>query len=214
MRAFGFFLGILALGVAWLGPLPDLAHEAFFAHMIMHMLVVAIAAPLLSLSIAGTKHDPVPLCPPLFAAVPASVAELVLVWAWHAPGLHHVARSSFWGLAAEQGTFLLAGLAVWISAFGGASPRDRGRSAAGIIGLLLTSMHMTLLGALLALSPRSLYPHHHGYAGLTALQDQHLGGAVMLIVGGLAYLSGGLWLTVDLLWHPAKDLSAQSQKDG
>jgi putative membrane protein len=67
------------------------------------------------------------------------------------------------------------------------------------VGLLLTSMHMTLLGALLALSPRPLYFHIAGFSGLTPLEDQHLGGAIMLLVGGVSYLLGGLWLTVGLL---------------
>tara|TARA_E500000305_G_scaffold49841_1_gene38970 strand:- start:29704 stop:30420 length:717 start_codon:yes stop_codon:yes gene_type:complete len=203
-------LGLLSLAVAWSGPLPELAHHAFFAHMTMHMLVVAVAAPLLSLAIAGTRFDPVIKYPVFFAPILASVAELIIVWAWHAPGLHHLARMTFWGLVAEQGSFLLAGIAVWISAFGGTSPRSRSRSAAGVIGLLLTSMHMTLLGALLALAPRSVYAHHQGFSTMSALQDQHLGGAIMLVVGGIVYLSGGLWLTVDLLWLKSqrKELSS------
>ncbi|QDU14084.1 Cytochrome c oxidase caa3 assembly factor (Caa3_CtaG) [Gimesia maris] len=205
-----FLLGLLSLAVAWSGPLPELAHHAFFAHMTMHMLVVAVAAPLLSLAIAGSRFDPVIKYPVFFAPIPASVAELIIVWAWHAPGLHHLARMTFWGLVAEQGSFLLAGIAVWISAFGGTSPRSRSRSAAGVIGLLLTSMHMTLLGALLALAPRSVYAHHQGFSTMSALQDQHLGGAIMLVVGGIVYLSGGLWLTVDLLWLKSqrKELSS------
>ena len=60
-------------------------------------------------------------------------------------------------------------------------------------------MHMTLLGALLALTPRPLYAHAGGSRGLTPLEDQHLGGAIMLLVGGLSYLAGGLWLTAGLL---------------
>ena len=71
------------------------------------------------------------------------------------------------------------------------------RAAAGVVALLLTSMHMTLLGALLALSPRPLYAHA-GH-GPSALDEQHLGGAIMLGVGGVSYLAGGLWLSVRLL---------------
>lgn len=199
MRTVLFIAGVLALAAAWLGPLPSLAREAFFGHMLMHMLVVAVAAPLLALSVAGSRYDPVERRPTLYAPIPASVGELILVWAWHAPQLHHLARSDVRGLVAEQGSFLLAGLWVWLSAFGGNAFRDGRRGAAGVVGLLLTSMHMTLLGALLALAPRSVYEHHSGFASLTALQDQHLGGAVMILIGGLAYLSGGLGLTVGLL---------------
>ena len=35
-------LGLLTLAAAWLGPLPELAGRAFFAHMTMHMCVVAL----------------------------------------------------------------------------------------------------------------------------------------------------------------------------
>lgn len=189
--------GLLTLAAVWLGPLPQLARQAFFAHMTMHMGVVAVAAPLLALGIAGGRLDPVRRVPGLFAPVPASVLELVVVWAWHAPVPHHLARQSAAGMVVEQGMFLSAGLLVWLSAFGG--ERHGNRTGSGIVGLLLTSMHMTLLGALLALTPRPLYAHLHGFSGITALEDQHLGGAIMLVAGGLSYLLGGLWLTVGLL---------------
>jgi putative membrane protein len=199
MRRVWLILGLLALAAAWLGPLPQLARSAFFAHMTMHMGVVALAAPLLALGAAGGRLDPVRKAPKLFAPVPASILELVVVWAWHAPALHHAARHSAAWLVVEQGMFLLSGLFVWLSAFGGDSSRGRSRRAAGVVGLLLTSMHMTLLGALLALSPRPLYAHAGGFAQLEPLEDQHLGGAIMLIAGGVSYLAGGLWLTVGLL---------------
>jgi putative membrane protein len=60
-------------------------------------------------------------------------------------------------------------------------------------------MHMTLLGALLALAPRPLY-HAHASA---ALADQQLGGALMLTVGGVVYLGGGLVLATTLIRHHA-----------
>ncbi|WP_182866852.1 cytochrome c oxidase assembly protein [Stieleria mannarensis] len=199
MRLFLWNLGWMVLAAAWLGPLPGLARSSFAAHMTLHMLIVAIAAPLLSIAAAGLRYDPVKKVPALFSPIPASVGELVIVWAWHGPGLHHWARHDLLGFVVEQSTFLAAGVWVWLSAFGGERPRSRGRSAAGVVGLLLTSMHMTLLGALLALSPRLLFQHPHGLSGLSPLEDQHLGGAIMLVVGGIVYLAGGLVLTGDLL---------------
>lgn len=199
MRNTFLILGLLTLGAVWVGPLPDLARHAFYGHMIMHMGVVAVAAPLLALGLAGSKWDPVRKAPKLFPPVPLSVLELVVVWGWHAPVLHHAARHGTPGLVAEQASFLLCGLLVWLSAFGGDASHRSERIGAGVVALLLTSMHMTFLGALLALSPRPLYDHPHIAAGLSALQDQHLGGAIMLIIGGIAYLAGGLWLMVSLL---------------
>jgi putative membrane protein len=195
-------LGLLALAGAWLTALPRLAQQAFWAHMTMHITVVAVAAPLITLGLAGGRCDPVPKAPKLFAAIPASLLELIVVWAWHAPALHLAARHSAVGLVFEQGMFLGAALLVWLSAFGGCSqdPKVEGqRRGAGVVGLLLTSMHMTLLGALLALAPRPLYAHSDGGGQLSPLDDQHLGGAIMLLVGGVSYLAAGLWLVAGLL---------------
>jgi putative membrane protein len=203
MRGAFCIAGCLILAVVWLGPLPALAPRAFVAHMTMHMGVVAVAAPLLALGVAGGRYDPTFRAPRWFAPIPASVVELVVVWAWHAPALHREARHCIVGLAAEQGMFFLVGLWMWLSALGGHVQGQRSRAAAGIVGLLLTSMHMTLLGALLGLAPRSLYAHADRVYGLTALEDQHLGGAVMLLVGGIVYLAGGLGLTARLLRAPA-----------
>jgi putative membrane protein len=199
MRRASLLLGLGALAVAWIGPLPKLAAGAFFAHMIMHMTVVAVAAPLIAIGVAGGRFDPVRKVPRIFAPIPASFLELLVVWAWHAPALHHAARHTAAGFAAEQGMFLFTGLLVWLSVLGG-DPGVRGsRGGAGVAALLLTSMHMTLLGALLALTPRPLYSHGPGSLNMSPLGDQQLGGAIMIVVGGISYLTGGLWLTIGLL---------------
>jgi putative membrane protein len=203
MQSALLILGLITLAAAWLSPLPNLAQQAFFAHMTMHMLVVAVAAPLIALGIAGWRFDPVRKFPGLFAPIPASVLELIVVWIWHTPTLHYAARHNAAGFMVEQAMFLAGGLLVWLSAFGGDHLQRASRSAAGVVGLLLTSMHMTLLGALLALTPRPLYSHVEGFAELTPIADQNLGGAIMLFVGGISYLAGGLWLTVELLRRAA-----------
>lgn len=190
-------LGLGLLGFAWLGPLPELAGHSFAAHMGLHVLVVTVAAPLLAIGFAGGRLDPVRRAPILFLAVPASFIELIVVWVWHAPALHHAARQAPAMLMLEQTSFLAAGLLVWLAAFGGGR---RERAAAGIAALLFTSMHMTLLGVLLALAGRPLYPHAGAEPlGLTPLQDQHLGGVLMLVFGGTTYLAGGLYLLAGLI---------------
>jgi putative membrane protein len=198
MRRAPMMLGFAALAVAWGGALPQLLGHSFTAHMAMHMMVVAVAAPLIAIAVAGSRHDPSAARPAWFAPVPAALVELVVVWSWHAPALHGFARGTVSGLVLEQFSFLVAGLLVWLSAFGGRA----NRRGAGIIGLLLTSMHMTLLGALLGLGTRTLYPHMHhgdGALSLSPLADQQLGGAIMLLAGGSAYLIGGLVLMARLL---------------
>lgn len=203
-----WLLGLCILAAVWLGPLPALAQQAFSAHMAMHLAVVAIAAPLMALGLAGSRIDPVRAAPALFAPIPATLFELIAVWAWHAPALHQAARNGTAVLVLEQAMFLAAGLLLWLSAFGGARRHRQARAAAGIGGLLLTSMHMTLLGALLALTPRPLYSHADGgFLGLSPLEDQHLGGVLMLLGGGSSYLTGGLYLLAGLLREPQQERS-------
>jgi putative membrane protein len=194
-------LGLIALTAAWLSPLAETG-APFSLHMTRHMGVVAVAAPLIALGLTGGRFDPVSRLPALLAPLPACVVEFVIVWAWHAPALHDAARHTLLGLLLEQGSFFFSGVLVWLAAFGGSADERRDRGGAGVLAMLLTSMHMTMLGALLALAPRPLYAHaHHGSTDgfLTPLGDQHLGGAIMLIVGGVSYATGGLWLTASLL---------------
>lgn len=192
--------GITLLAVTWFGPLPALALQSFGAHMLMHVSVIAIAAPFIALAIAGSARDPVRHCPLAFSPIAASVIELVVVWAWHAPLLHHAARQSAALFTLEQASFLLAGMLVWMAAFGGSPAQQRQRAVASVGGLLFTSMHMTLLGVLLALADRVLYAHGAGMlAGLTALEEQQLGGVIMLFAGGASYLAGALLRVAGLL---------------
>lgn len=189
--------GAAVLAAAW-SPLPgQIAPGPFTAHMLRHMAVVAVAAPLLALAVAGSRLDPVRRWPwAAAAAVPASLFELAVVWAWHAPALHSLAQLDWTARVVEQTSFLAAGLLVWTLCLGAGESSRLRQAAAGVLGLLLTSIHMTLLGALLGLTPRALYPE---VCGPSPLEDQALGGVVMLLAGGTAYLAGGLALAARLL---------------
>lgn len=181
-------LGLVVLGALWLGPLPRLAETWFSAHMLLHMGVVAVVAPVLAIAVSGTRFDPASAWPRLLHPVTASIAELVVVWGWHAPRFHLAARQDATLLALEQASFLVAGLWLWLAACGGLGS-GRTQPWPGVAALLFTSVHMTLLAALFALTPRDLYGHADH-----AVHDQHLGGSLMLLIGGGAYLAGGLWL--------------------
>ncbi|MCQ4313835.1 cytochrome c oxidase assembly protein [Pseudomonas stutzeri] len=196
-RPLSLMLGLTTLAAVWLGPLPAMADRLFVGHMLMHVMVVAVAAPLLAIGLAGSRLDFSSRIPFLFSPVLASVIELFVVWAWHMPALHHAARTSQSAELLEQGSYLVVGLLVWLAAFGGVRHH---RALAGIAGLLLTSMHMTLLGVLLTMANRPLFEHTgSALSGLGPLEDQQLGGVIMLIFGGTSYLIGGLYLLSGLL---------------
>jgi putative membrane protein len=202
MRRAALITGLVLLVALWAGPLRDASTHSFAAHMALHMGIVAIAAPLLGYGIAGS-FDPAARHPVLFSPLFAAMLEFVVVWSWHMPALHQAARASAMLFAAEQTSFLITGLLVWTACL--SDPRDRGRSLMGTLALLLTSMHMTLLGALIAFASRPLYSHaghigdsHMGDAHMgdatAQVADQQLGGVIMLLVGGAVYLAGGMAL--------------------
>ena len=206
-----FAAGCVGLAAVWGGVAETLGTGPFTAHMIVHMTIMAVAAPLIAFALAGSRSDPTRRWPTLAAPVPAMLVELVVVWGWHLPLLHHAAQASAAVLVAEQASFLAVGLLLWLSVLGGSAAARRARLGSGVIALLLTSMHMTLLGALITLAPRALYHHHPAPLALPLL-DQQTAGLVMLS-GALSYLVGGLWAMADLLREPAEATLRRKEAD-
>jgi putative membrane protein len=201
MKTLSLIMGLVLLGILWAIVLPFAERESFSVHMIVHMGVVAGAAPLLAIAASGSRYD-VTVRWPWFTPVVASVVELGAVWGWHLPAARAAAEASWFLTILEQATFLFAGLLLWLSCLGGALDGREGRRLAGTFGLLFTSMHMTLLGALLALSPRPLYGSGNVTCfgiPLDAATDQQAGGVVMLLVGAVVYLIGGVVLLASAL---------------
>ncbi|MGE7369019.1 cytochrome c oxidase assembly protein [Neorhizobium sp. NPDC001467] len=213
MKRTTVFVALIVLAILWGVVLPFADRSSFTIHMIVHMGVVACAAPLLAVGLSGSRFD-LPARWPWFSPILASIIELVAVWAWHIPVLRALSENSGLVAGLEQITFLLAGLTLWLSCLGGLEAGREGRRMAGAVGLLFTSMHMTLLGALLALSPRALY----GSAEVTCfgiplspVVDQQAGGVIMLLVGAAVYLAGGVSLLATTL---NTGLSAVSRRRG
>jgi putative membrane protein len=183
--------GLLVLALAWGGPAILLLGHGFTSGMAIHMAVVAVAAPLLALAVANTRWDPMRRVT-WIGPIGASMVEFVAVWGWHLPVPHNLARHEVAFAVLEQAIFLFTGMLLWLACL------QPGRQGAGIIGLLLTSMHMTLLGVLMTLAPRPLFDHGHS-TWLSPQDDQALGGVVMLLVGGATYLAGGVALAARML---------------
>lgn len=144
----------------------------------------------------------------------ATALQLLLLWGWHAPGALEAAMRSPPLHALMQASLLGAALLFW-SSLAALPPEGRWR---GVAALLVTGKLFCLLGLILALAPRVLYP---GLAGLLpsgpagpfagalpgappsafapgaarALADQQLAGLVMVVVCPLSYVLAGTILT-------------------
>jgi putative membrane protein len=191
--------GIAVLACAWLVAWAD---YGMTGHMAAHMAAVSVAAPLLAIGLAGSPFDPAARWPSVVAPLAMSLVELAVVWGWHLPAARAWVGANAAGLVLEQAMFVTAGLLLWSACLGTLDAESSERRAAGVAAMLLTTMHMTLLGVLVTLAPRTLF----ATTGFTCLgvtvdpmADQQLGGVVMLFTGGVSYLAGGLFLLSRLL---------------
>ena len=206
LRAWPLAAGLMVLVVLWLGPLPGMSRTAFSPHMILHLGLVGVAAPLLAFGLLGLR-----LLPrrgvTVGWAVAASVLEFVIVWGWHTPGLHEQAAREVPFFVAQQASFLIAGLSVWAVSF---AERTRAAAGAGLLAMLATFMHMTMLGILLTLAPEPLYAADicRGAFGFDPLEDQQFGGVLMTLAGGMPYLAGGAVLAWRLVSDPPAETAA------
>ncbi len=203
MRRASLALGAALVPLGWAFAAAPLG---MVGHMAGHMIAVAVAAPFLAYGVAGSRFDPAERWPAVVTPLAMSLVELVVVWLWHLPALRLRVDMQPLALLIEQASFLIAGVLLWSAVLGTRLGGATDRRASGVAALLLTSMHMTLLGALIGLAPRPLYAMmaqmsggHPAIHGLDALEDQQLGGVVMLMVGAASYFIGGLAMLGGLL---------------
>ncbi|MCW2241094.1 cytochrome c oxidase assembly protein [Azospirillum canadense] len=176
----------LVLFAALVSPFCNLTSALFSARVAQHLLMIQLAAPLLVLAWPGApgravKHPEV-----------AWILHGVAIWTWHLPGPYMAALADSTVLWAMHLSMLATAVVAWrtlLCSEGAAS----GRPAFAAFG---TSMHLVLLSFLLVFARGTLFPYHLTTTqpwGLSPLEDQQLGGLIMWLPGGLAYLAAALW---------------------
>jgi putative membrane protein len=179
-----FLCGCLVLAIAVLPPFHSLATTRFWIHMLQLELVMLVAAPLL---VVGNPLGPTPhrasAGVPFRNAAPigATVLYALTLWLWHVPAFYAAGVVVPGVQIAQHASLFVAALLFWWSVL---------RHAPGGIGVLcivVTMIHMGLLGALLTFAGRPLY------ADFT-MEDQQLGGLIMWVPAGCLVLLKGLWV--------------------
>ncbi len=200
-------LGGLALFFALIWPLDAFSESSFAVHMAQHMLLIAVAGPLLALA-----RMSIPINAAIAAVSPATATALsvprkwlrillmpslvfilhgAVIWIWHSPVLFELALHVEWIHTLEHLSFLIAGYWYWTVLM---RHSENEAYASATLSVLSTLMHTGLLGALITFAPRPLYSTYvetQGGMGM-ALQDQQLAGLLMWVPVGACYLIGGL----------------------
>lgn len=220
--------GWIALALALASPMDSAGSFSFAAHMVQHEFLMIVAAPMLVLGrplgiwvwglppawrrrTGSATRNPAVSAAWLALTRPlnAWLLHFAALWMWHVPATFQAGLASNGVHALQHASFLFSALLFWWAVLGrqGGGP---GRGAA-IAYLFTTMMHTGALGALFTLSETIWYPYYGSKAqafGLTALEDQQLGGLIMWIPGGLAYIVAGLVLGARWLGRTGERLGA------
>ncbi len=213
-----FLAAVAIIAACQISPLHRLGEEYLFsAHMLQHLVLILVAAPLLVIALPAAAVA-------RWAATPAGArieatlrnpritftAATVTLWMWHAPALFDLTLTSAPAHALEH--VMLVGTAVmfWWPVL--ASRRDTRLRPLDIIGYLGAAVVSgTLLGIILTFAPAGIYPAYlhpadtlhllqliRGEWGLVPAVDQQIGGLLMWVPVGLLYL--GFMLAAFIRW--------------
>jgi putative membrane protein len=214
-RILWFALGWISLVIALDSPLHELGEQLFWVHMTQHEILMLISAPLLVLgqplvaflwALAPSWRDRAAtlarekavrtLWASFSAPVSAWLLSALALWTWHIPWLFDQTLRSNWIHSAQHTTFLVTAIIFWWPLANRISTIGYG---GGLAYVFTTILHTSVLGALLTFAPRPWYSSYITTApawGLTALEDQQLGGLIMWIPAGTLLLIVALFLLV------------------
>ncbi|HET7481788.1 MAG TPA: cytochrome c oxidase assembly protein [Actinomycetota bacterium] len=197
-RPWLFALGIAAFGAAVIPPFDDASARLFSIHMLQHMVMLLVAAPLLAAS------GFVPRRSGLQWVVTVGLLQAVAIWAWHMPVLYDAAMHHDALHILEHLSFVIAAALFW------AVVLDASIDPLKRVGLTFgTMLQSSALGALLAFAPSPLYQWHieHTPVAYDVLAQQQAAGAIMWIPAGVAYLV----VMLALLWRVLTSYGAVEQ---
>jgi putative membrane protein len=195
-----FLAGVGVLALSLLSPIDTYAERLLSVHMVQHILITMVAAPLLLIGgpVTLILRSATPrgrrrfLRPALRSRVAQTLGNPVLTWTgfagvmWgtHFTGLYELALERQSVHALEHLVYLAAALLFWWPVLR-VDPSPARLPYAGRILYLFAAMPVTaFLGLAIYGSDRVLYPHYlvaSARLGISALADQHLAGAIMWV---------------------------------
>jgi len=199
-QAAAFVAGMLALLAALATPLDGLGEDYLFsAHMLQHVLLGDLAPALLLLSLSRVILRPVTrrlmrveraLGP--FASPWTGIALwLGLMYLWHVPAMYEAAIENPLIHLLEHASFFTAGVAVWWPLV---QPVPMRRPLKGLWPLAYigtAKFGLAALGLYFTWSTNVLYDYYADVPriwGLSAVDDQNAGGAIMMVEQSLTFV--------------------------
>jgi lanthanide-dependent methanol dehydrogenase len=219
-RVLAFIAGWAILGIALATPLHGLGQRALAWHMAQHVLLMALAAPLLvwsrpahvllrGLPVIGRRagiglmRRIMPALDLCTGVLIAAALHAVVVWTWHVPRLYTIGVRNAAVHDVQHITMLIAALLFWASVLAAVGMRQR--TGAAVLSLFVTTLHLSLLAVLMTFARAPWYEAYRTNPG--ALEDQQLAGLLMWIPGALPYVGVALalvWLLLSASGAPRR----------
>ncbi len=215
VRSAAFYISLATLFIALDSPIEGYSKQLFWVHMIQHVLLMLVAAPLLVFSCPWIR---------LFRALPLSwrrrlarglaqgertaplralgrwlgapVTSLVL-WSavllgWHIPVMFNATLNSEWLHVLEHILFFTTSVLLFKQVIVSPPLRARLGDAQRVVYVIAAMTVSWILAVILALSPEPLYAHYAHLAsrpgGISALADQQLAAGVMWVPGSITFV--------------------------
>lgn len=231
-QVMAFAAGLVALFVALVSPLDALGAALFSAHMVQHLLLILVAAPLLVLGMPlvtfvwalprawrhrlggwGHRSRLRKAWRLLTQPMIAWVIHVSTLWIWHLPALFQATLHNDAIHALEHMSFLLTALLFWWTVIHPAGRRGMGYGSA-LLSLFAATLQGSVLGALMTFAATPWYPAYAASTAawrLTPLEDQQLAGLIMWIPASVLYLLAVAALFV--AWFSALEREMRRRED-
>jgi cytochrome c oxidase assembly factor CtaG len=194
-----FLAGLAIVFVALESPIDTGSASSFWLHMVQHLLLTMVAAPLLVLGapvtlalLASAPADRRRLSAALRSGPVRALSEPIVAWVlffgvlWgsHFSGWYEASLTSDGIHALEHLAYLVTAVMFWMPVVG-RDPAPAGLShPARILYLFFAMASMAFLGLALLSAKHVLYPTYATVEGTAkALADQRIGGTLMWVVG-------------------------------
>ncbi len=200
-RATCFIGGLVVLWIALQSPIDAYADSRLSVHMVQHLLLTMIAAPLLVLGAPVTlalrastpafrRHWLLPLLRSrlvrlLTAPLTSWVQFALVLWVSHFSPLYEAAVRSTGVHALEHLLYLVSAVLFWSPVVGIDPSPKRLSHPARLLYLFLAMPQASFLGLAMWGTSRVLYPSYQAALGPAALDDQRLAGTIMGSAGML-----------------------------
>jgi len=230
-RSLAFFGGLAAIAVALMSGIERYDTTLFSVHMVQHLLLVLVAAPLIALAAPITQllraaspdvRNRV-LLPFLHSSVVSVLAHPVVAWLafalvlWgsHFSPLFNAALEDRTAHNLEHGLYLAAALLFWWPAVGmDPSPRRMGYPARALYLLVQLPLN-SFLGMAILFAETPLYQHYatlRAPYGINALADQQTAGGIMWLGGDIVFIGALLSLIAAWMRHEQRDAPAADRR--